>query len=103
MTNRRLKYQFYRAMIQDLSYYDHLHDLIPRVRRFDYPPPPPNYGALTTNLVVFLNHALTQIPESQASARVARTSSTMAFLRCSIGSTEFSFSYFVNTQVMPIA
>jgi hypothetical protein len=58
-TNRRLKYQFYRAMIQDLSYYDHLHDLIPRVRRFDYPPPPPNYGALTINLVVFLNHALT--------------------------------------------
>jgi hypothetical protein len=59
VTNRRLKYQFYRAMIQDLSYYDHLYDLIPRVRRFDYPPPPPNYGALTTNLVVFLNHALT--------------------------------------------
>ena len=59
VTNRRIKYQFYRAMIQDLSYYDHLHDLIPRVRRFDYPPPPPTYGALTINLVVFLNHALT--------------------------------------------
>jgi hypothetical protein len=59
VTNRRLRYQVYRAMIQDLSYYDHLHDLIPRVRRFDYPPRPPGYTALTTNLVVFLNHALT--------------------------------------------
>jgi hypothetical protein len=59
VTSQRLKYQLYRAMIQDLSYYDHLHDLIPRVRRFDYPPPPPTYGALTVNLVVFLNHALT--------------------------------------------
>jgi hypothetical protein len=59
VTNRRLKYRFYRAMVQDLSYYDHLHNLIPRVRRFDYPPPPPTYGALTINLVVFLNHALT--------------------------------------------
>jgi hypothetical protein len=57
--NQRLKYQFYRAMVQDLSYYDHLHDLILRVRRFDYPPPPPTYGAMTVNLVVFLNHALT--------------------------------------------
>jgi putative transposase len=27
-----------RAMVQDRSYYDHLHDLIPRVRQFDYPP-----------------------------------------------------------------
>jgi hypothetical protein len=59
VTNRRLRYQVYRAMIQDLSYYDHLYDLIPRVRRFDYPPPPPGYTELTTNLVVFLNHALT--------------------------------------------
>ena len=59
VADRRLKYRIYRAMIQDLSYYDHLHDLIPRVRRFDYPPPPPTYGALTINLVVFLNHALT--------------------------------------------
>ena len=39
VTSRRLKYRFYQAMIQDLSYYNHLHDLIPRVRQFDYPPP----------------------------------------------------------------
>jgi hypothetical protein len=59
VTNRRLKYQCYRAMIQDRSYYDHLHDLIPRVRRFDYPPPPPTHGPLGVNLVAFLNYALT--------------------------------------------
>ena len=58
-TNRRLTYRFYRAMIQDLSYYDHLYDLIPRVRRFDYPPPPPTHGPLGVNLVAFLNYALT--------------------------------------------
>jgi hypothetical protein len=59
VSNRSLKYQFYRAMIQDRSYYDHLYDLIPRVRRFDYPPPLPTHGPLGVNLVAFLNHALT--------------------------------------------
>jgi hypothetical protein len=58
-TSQCLQYRLYRAMIQDLSYYDHLRDLTPRVRQFDYPPPPPTYGALTTNLVYFLNYALT--------------------------------------------
>jgi hypothetical protein len=59
VTSRRFTYQCYRAMVQDRSYYDHLHDLIPRVRRFDYPPPPPTHGPLGVNLVAFLNHALT--------------------------------------------
>jgi hypothetical protein len=58
-TGRGLKPRLYRAMTQSSSYYDYLRDLVPRVRRFDYPPPPPSYGVLLTNLVDFLNHAAT--------------------------------------------
>jgi hypothetical protein len=56
-TDSRLKYRVYRAMTQSASYYDELRDLVPRVRRFEYPDPPPGYGLVTTNLVHFLNYA----------------------------------------------
>jgi hypothetical protein len=54
-----MRSRLYRAMIQSMAYYDHLRELVPRVRRFDYPPPPEGYGLLSTNLVYFLNHATT--------------------------------------------
>ena len=58
-TGRSLKPRIYRALTQDSSYYDYLRDLVPRVRRFDYPPPPPGWNPVFENFVSFLNHALT--------------------------------------------
>ena len=58
-TGRSLKPRIYRALTQDSSYYDYLRDLVPRVRRFDYPPPPPGFNPVFENFVSFLNHALT--------------------------------------------
>jgi hypothetical protein len=40
VTGRGLKPHVYRAMTQRMAYYPHLRDLLPRVRRFDYPLPP---------------------------------------------------------------
>jgi hypothetical protein len=59
MTGRGLKPRLYRAMTQSMSYYESLRELLPRVRRFEYPSPPPGYGLRSTDLVVFLNHAAT--------------------------------------------
>jgi hypothetical protein len=59
VTGRGPKARLYRAMTQSMSYYDYLRDLVPRVRRFDYPSPPPGYGLRSTDLVVFLNYAAT--------------------------------------------
>lgn len=58
-TGRSLKPRIYRALTQDSSYYDYLRDLVPRVRRFDYPPSPPGFNPVFENFVNFLNHALT--------------------------------------------
>jgi hypothetical protein len=58
-TSRRLKYRVYRAMAQRPGYYDYLRELIPRVRRFDYPPPPRGRNPNFENLVDFLNLAIT--------------------------------------------
>lgn len=52
-TGRGPKRYLYRAMTQSTSYYNHLRDLVPQVRRFDYPPPPDGYGLWSTNLVPF--------------------------------------------------
>jgi hypothetical protein len=54
-----LKPRIYRALTQDMSYYAYLRDLVPRVRRFDYPPPPPGFNPVYENLVDFLNYATT--------------------------------------------
>jgi len=58
-TGRSLKPRIYRALTQDSSYYDYLRDLVPRVRRFDYPPPPPGFNPVFENFVRFLQHAIT--------------------------------------------
>jgi hypothetical protein len=58
-TGDGLKPRIYRALTQDMSYYDYLRDLVPRVRRFDYPPPTPGFNPVYENLVDFLNYALT--------------------------------------------
>jgi hypothetical protein len=58
-TGRDMKSHIYRALVQDLSYYDYLRDLVVRVRHFDYPPPPPNYNPIFENLVTFLKYAIT--------------------------------------------
>lgn len=58
-TGRGLKPRIYRAMVQDIDYYDYVRKLIPRVRRFDYPPPPPGHNPIYENLVNFLNYAIT--------------------------------------------
>jgi hypothetical protein len=58
-TGRGLKPRIYRALIQHISYYDYLRDLVPRVRRFDYPPTPPRFNPTFENLVNFLNYAIT--------------------------------------------
>jgi hypothetical protein len=58
-TGHGLKPRIYRALIQDINYYDYLRDLVPQVRRFDYPPPPPGFNPVFENLVVFLNYAIT--------------------------------------------
>jgi hypothetical protein len=42
-----------------MSYYDYLRDLVPQVRRFDYPPPQPGCSPVFENLVDFLNYAIT--------------------------------------------
>ena len=47
----------FRAMAQRPGYYDYLRDLVPRVRRFDYPPTPPGFSPILENLVGFLNWA----------------------------------------------
>ena len=54
-----MKSRIYRALVQDTDYYDYLRDLVTRVRRFDYPPPPPGYNPIFENLVNFLNYAVT--------------------------------------------
>jgi hypothetical protein len=59
VAGRGLKHHVYRAMTQSPSYYDYLRELIPRVRRFDYPAQPRDYGQLSSDLVYFLNHATT--------------------------------------------
>jgi hypothetical protein len=58
-TGGDVKSRIYRALVQDLDYYDYLRDLVVRVRNFDYPPPPPNYNPVFENLVIFLNYAAT--------------------------------------------
>jgi len=58
-TGRGLKPHLYRAMTQNTGYYDYLRDLVPRVRRFEYPSPPPGYELRFSNLVDFLNYAAT--------------------------------------------
>ena len=58
-TGSGLKPRIYRALTQDISYYDYLRDLVPRVRQFDYPPPPPGFNPVFENLVNFLNYAIT--------------------------------------------
>jgi hypothetical protein len=58
-TGSGLKSRIYRALTQDSSYYDYLRELVPRVRRFDYPPPPPGFDPVFENLVTFLNYAIT--------------------------------------------
>jgi hypothetical protein len=54
---RGLRWRIYRAMAQRPGYYDYLRDLVPRIRRFDYPPTPPGFSPILENLVNFLNHA----------------------------------------------
>jgi hypothetical protein len=54
-----MKSRIYRALVQDLDYYDYLRDLVTRVRRFDYPPPALGYKPIFENLVTFLNYAAT--------------------------------------------
>jgi hypothetical protein len=58
-TGRGLKPRIYRALTQHISYYDYLRDLVPQVRRFDYPPPPPGFDPTFENLVHFLNYTIT--------------------------------------------
>jgi hypothetical protein len=58
-TGYGLKPRIYRALTQDMSYYEYLRQLVPRVRRFDYPPPPPGFNPVFENLVDFLQYALT--------------------------------------------
>jgi hypothetical protein len=55
---RGLRWRIYRSMAQRPGYYDYLRDLVPRIRRFDYPPTPPTFNPVLENLVNFLNHAL---------------------------------------------
>lgn len=55
---RGLTPRLYRALAQRPGYYEYLEDLIPRVRRFDYPPTPPGFNPILENLVNFLNHAV---------------------------------------------
>jgi len=57
-TSRAVKYRLYRAMAQRDGHYAHLHDLIARARRFDYPPVPPGYNPVWQDLVQFLRFAL---------------------------------------------
>jgi hypothetical protein len=59
MTGRGFKPRIYRALTQDSSYYDYLRELVPRVRRYDYPPSPPGFNPIFENLIHFLNYALT--------------------------------------------
>jgi hypothetical protein len=56
-SGRGLTPRIYRALAQRPGYYEYLEDLIPRVRRFDYPPTPPGFNPILENLVNFLNHA----------------------------------------------
>ncbi len=58
-TGRGLTPRIYRALAQRPGYYEYLEDLIPRVRRFDYPPTPAGFNPVLENLVNFLNHAVT--------------------------------------------
>jgi hypothetical protein len=53
-----LRWRIYRSMAQRPGYYDYLRDLVPRIRRFEYPPTPPGFTPVLENLVNFLNHAL---------------------------------------------
>ena len=46
-----------RAIASSPGYFDYLKDLIPRIRRFDYPAVPKGLNPLGVNLVSFLNHA----------------------------------------------
>lgn len=57
-TGRGLTPRIYRALAQRPGYYEYLEDLIPRVRRFDYPPTPAGFNPNLENLVNFLNHAV---------------------------------------------
>jgi hypothetical protein len=56
-TGRGLTPRIYRALAQRPGYYEYLEDLIPRVRRFDYPPTPAGFNPVLENLVNFLNYA----------------------------------------------
>jgi len=55
---RGLTPRIYRALAQRPGYYEYLEDLIPRVRRFDYPPTPSGFNPILENLVNFLNYAV---------------------------------------------
>lgn len=54
-----LKSRIYRALAQRDGYYDHLRELIPKIRNFDYPPVPCGFNPKYENLVLFLKCALT--------------------------------------------
>jgi hypothetical protein len=48
-----------RAIASSPGYFDYLKELIPRIRRFDYPPVPNGLNPHAVNLVTFLNYAAT--------------------------------------------
>ena len=52
-----LRWRIYRALAQRPGYYSYLTDLLARVKRFDYPEPPPGFNPVYENVVDFLNHA----------------------------------------------
>ena len=56
-TGRGLTPRIYRALAQRPGYYEYLENLIPRVRRFDYPQTPAGFNPVLENLVNFLNYA----------------------------------------------
>ena len=46
-----------RAMASRPGYFDYLKDVIPKIRKFDYPPVPQGLNPITQDLVAFLNYA----------------------------------------------
>jgi hypothetical protein len=53
-----VKSRIYRALAQRDGYYDYLRGLIPRIRRFEYPPVPIGFDPRWENIVTFLNYAI---------------------------------------------
>lgn len=52
-----LRARINRALGSQPNHFEHLKDLIPRIRRFDYPPMPEGIDATNEDLVAFLRHA----------------------------------------------